>query len=53
MNNATLLELELAAKKAEHDRTGEHHWLEVTLHNDPQRMFVCLYCPAKKTEEMR
>ena len=46
-------EEEHAAARAEHDRTGEHHWLEVTIHTDSKREFICLYCPARKSEEPR
>ena len=38
---------ELAERKADHDRTGEHVWLETSTHDHPKRA-ICAYCSAKR-----
>lgn len=43
-------EIERAEAVANHDRTGDHKWMEVTVHNAPQRQFLCCYCKAEKFE---
>ena len=43
-------EQEQAEQKAEHDRTGQHTWLDCTTHGGSARQFVCVYCEARKEE---
>lgn len=46
-----LAEGEHAEKQGEHDRTGEHVWLDVTTFRDlPMRRFMCEFCSATKEE---
>ena len=38
---------ELNERKAEHDRTDVHVWLDVTIYSDTKRHFRCSYCQAE------
>ena len=43
-------EAEQARLKADHDRTGKHRWLDVTIFSDAEQRFICQFCEARDSK---
>lgn len=53
MTDEALTQLEREAKQREHDRTGEHVWVDVSTSSDVERRLICAYCSATKVLQFR